>query len=244
MPLGASRLNFLAKAPVAAGGLVTRPLTIDAGSSISYITSQKKFGSGSIENYPRDSSSNGRFYATFNSAEFDVADTSNDWTFEYFVYPLGGGTYHQGGWSNTSSGFGGLSIYMSDVNMTIYSGASGGGWRWNSGLLTGTGSRNAWNHIAVVQAGSTWNVYTNGVRRYTGTPSGTMNPTNAITVGHMFNGGGYEIGGDAYFDEVRCSTVQRYTGTSYTVPTSAFTNDSDTMFLFHADSSSFTDDDS
>ena len=225
-------------------GTFTRPLTIDAGSAISYYTAEKKFGSGSIENYPRDTSSNARFVASINPNEFDVTYTGNDWTFEYFFYPLGGGTYHQGGFSNTASGLAGLSIYTSDVNMYVYSGATGGGWRWNTGLLSGTGSRNAWNHVAVVQAGTTWNVYTNGVRRFTGTPTGVMNVANAITVGHMYNGGIYEGGGDCYFDEVRVSKTQRYTGTSYTVPTSAFTNDSDTLFLFHADSSSFADDNS
>ena len=44
------------------------------------------------------------------------------------------------------------------------------------------------------------------------------------------------------FDEIRISTVARYTnGSSITVPTSAFENDADTYCLFHLDNV-FTDD--
>jgi len=39
--------------------------------------------------------------------------------------------------------------------------------------------------------------------------------------------------GRVLFDEVRVSDTVRYTGTSYTVPTSEFTTDENTLALFH-----------
>jgi hypothetical protein len=82
----------------------------------------------------------------------------------------------------------------------------------------------------------------NGTLRLTSTQSSfTMpNTTNLIigtAVGLFMRG---------YIDEFRFSNIARYSGSSITVPTAAFTNNANTLLLLHMDgtngSTSFPDD--
>lgn len=97
-----------------------------------------------------------------------------------------------------------------------------------------------WNHIAAVRSGSTVNFYVNGLKDATSvTLSGTLTASaNTPGVGNGVNG---------FLEEVRVSTVARYSGDSFVVPTSAFAdNDADTTLLLHGNGAndSLTFDDS
>lgn len=76
-----------------------------------------------------------------------------------------------------------------------------------------------WSHVAMVREGTVISVYTNGVRRYTYTNS---QPHHFNVIGNYggYTSADYKFGG--LIDEIRVSTVARYSGESYTVPTSAF----------------------
>ena len=219
---------------------LTRPLTVTSGSNFLRNTSTKQFGASSADNLPR--SSNGYQYIAFDDTKFNPADTSQDWTWEYWIYPTAANR-HSGGWGNDAQAdLGGMSIYpYGSNNLIIYSGGAGGGWRWNNGGTANSITFNAWNHVAICQDSGVWNVYTNGTRRTSSTPSGTMNPTGWIMVGSLQNGTGFEDG-EGYYDEVRVSDIVRYSGTTYTVPTAEFTNDNNTICLLHQNATPFADD--
>lgn len=219
---------------------LSRPLTVTSGSNFLRNTSTKQFGASSADNLPR--SSNGYQYIAFDDTKFNPADTSQDWTWEYWIYPTAANR-HSGGWGNDAQAdLGGMSIYpYGSNNLIIYSGGAGGGWRWNNGGTANSITFNAWNHVAICQDSGVWNVYTNGTRRTSGTPSGTMNPAGWVMVGSLQNGTGFEDG-EGYYDEVRVSNIVRYSGTSYTVPTAEFTNDDNTICLLHQNATPFADD--
>ena len=107
--------------------------------------------------------------------------------------------------------------------------------------------------MAYVRNGNNFNVYIDGVSKLSGTSSGTIATGGGITFG------GYNIRVETamtlqgYLDEMRVSSVARYTanftafgqgGGTISSPT-AFTTDSDTVLLIHSDATNgnttFTD---
>ena len=81
-----------------------------------------------------------------------------------------------------------------------------------------------------------------GTRQTTSTQATfTMPNTSTMLIGR---GGGKNMRG--VLDEFRISNTARYTGSTLTVPTAAFTNDANTVLLLHMngaqDSTSFPDD--
>jgi hypothetical protein len=91
-------------------------------------------------------------------------------------------------------------------------------------IATGT-----WYHIALVRNGSTITLYRNGVSIGTGTSSATLGNANGVYIGtessliYEFNG---------YIDEVRVSSIARYTA-NFTTTTTPFVDDINTVFLLH-----------
>ena len=111
---------------------------------------------------------------------------------------------------------------------------AGAGSSGNVVQTTQTISTNTWQHIALCRESNTWNTYYNGTRVDTRTISNTLHSsTEPIYIGSYFGTSGNEIQG--YIDELRVSKVARYTGTSFTVPTTPFSNDDDTLQLLHMD---------
>ena len=99
--------------------------------------------------------------------------------------------------------------------------------------INGTGgsiTTNNWHHGALVREGSTVSLYLDGSRVGTTTSSATIGNANNIYIGTLSDGAVDFVGN---IDEFRLSRVARYSGTSYTTPTAAFTDDSDTLLLLH-----------
>jgi len=92
-----------------------------------------------------------------------------------------------------------------------------------------TVSAGVWTMLSYEREGNTHRIYKNGTLEATGTTSNKQD-SGVFSVGK--NGFGDF---DGYIDEVRLSTSARYTGTSFTEPTSAFTVDGDTPVLLHFD---------
>jgi hypothetical protein len=98
-------------------------------------------------------------------------------------------------------------------------------------------------HIALVNNAGTAQLYINGTAAGTTTAlSGSFgSSTTDLWVGA--GAGAYSVNG--WMDEIRISKIARYTS-NFTPTTSAFTNDTDTLLLIHADgtngSTVFTDD--
>ena len=105
---------------------------------------------------------------------------------------------------------------------------------------TGNGTANAYQHICFQTTGNgTWTWWVNGYR--TGTFSASVNTTQ-FTIGRLnqFSSGNFTI----RFDEIRVSSITRYNAsTDLTVPTAPFVNDSNTVGLFHCETTTQLDDD-
>ena len=114
---------------------------------------------------------------------------------------------------------------------------------------TGTISASTWTHIAVQRSSGTINAWVNGTRYVD--YAGSDDYSSVFAVNQPIGAGGGQTGSlsswDGNIDEVRISSTARYTnGASITVPTSAFTNDDNTLLLLHMDgtdaSTDFIDD--
>ena len=234
MPLGASRLNFLSKTPVAIG---RDALTITANDNAQISTAQSKFGGSSAY-----------FDGTNDyiiTEENDVLEIAGDFTIEWWfrwdgsvaqnpyiinnrsVDPSDAGTFYAVIVSSTPA----LNFFF------------GGNFISSTGISSGT-----WYHAAYVRSGSTVTSYLSGISRGTLTSTTTLGSigSNRIMIGCYDVSSRYNEF-DGYVDEVRVSKVARYTG-NFTPPTAAFTNDADTVLLLHMDgtngSTTFTDDNS
>ena len=197
--------------------------TLTAYGSTNHETDQKKFGATSLQ-----FDSNGDYVACPQHADFDLGTGAG--TLECWVYlPNTFGSNYYGimnTWSS-SAGYG----------LGVGSGTDGMGvrMRWASGTSpsqdtasTALISANTWTHIAAVVYGDgTGSLYINGTRDHQVTNVGaldrghTTGGNGSMYIGTNRNSTEYAING--FIDEVRLSKgVARYTGSSFTVPTTAF----------------------
>lgn len=87
-------------------------------------------------------------------------------------------------------------------------------------------------HLAIVSTGSsTIELFINGSRVYTGSYTRNDNKRKFLLVTP-----GFGSTPKLRFDEMRISKSAKYSGSSYTVPTAAFTDDADTLAIFHFNS--------
>lgn len=235
MPLGAARLNFLAKTQAEA---VTRnAVEMTAYGNAQTSTAQSKFGGASAY---FDGAT-----GTYVNGALSLTDTFKwatftDYTLEFWFYvndlnslsnsagtlnprtignmdPTGNANYWSFG--PTHTGQIGLNYFTGSV-FQVYS---------TTGLL----STSTWYHTAMVKNGTSIKHYLDGTEVASATLSGTPQYDNTIGL-NIGQYGHSTIGGtiDAYIDELRISDTARYTS-SFTAPTSAFTNDANTLLLMH-----------
>jgi hypothetical protein len=231
MPLGAFRLNSLAKAAAAAGPPSRDAVTFTAVADAQVDTAQSKFGGASAlfdgtgDTLTTDLDMNGlttftvEGWVRFNTTAVNqvIMAWNNDASFqtgEAFIQ-------HHSTNGGVRAFFGGVSTGYTSVS-------------------TGT-----WYHWALTRNGSDtvtfwWN----------GSSAGTFTDSDSIGGGRNiqfsgFNGATPIQPLNGWLDELRVSNIARYTG-SFTPSTSAFTNDDDTILLCHCDgadaSTTFEDD--
>lgn len=205
--------------------------------------------SGTTIGYPPTTTfGNNLFFPNSTSQFLSVAGTTNlvNWkattgyTCEYWFYftglssGLNGGPGNQNGAGTNYWSF--APINTGAVEFYYFSGGE-------NFLRTAAGSvtANSWNNIALVcttVAGvSTINIYVNG---YLGTTLTTT--AGAVSAGTPFGMGKYNTTGllNGYINNLRASNINRYSGASYTLATTAFTTDIYTQLLIQPTESTGT----
>jgi hypothetical protein len=116
----------------------------------------------------------------------------------------------------------------------------GVGTSYAGGVNRGSGANDGnWHHIAVVRhstAGAQF--YIDGTRVFqiagdTGAINLAAAGTDLIVNGFLPSFSSFNLDGRGSLDELRVSSVARYNGASFAVPTAPFTTDSDTLALYH-----------
>ena len=205
-------------------------LTLQSSTVIS--TAQSKFGGSSL--YVPNSATQG----VYANGAGSTIQLTGDFTIEWWVYRvqvtladnmiLGPIYGMQGGAS--ISGYGMVfPYYYSPVHASegqIYASSNGTTWNIANGTTLGTGSLGTvgqWVHMAMVRSGTTWSYYVDGTRTYTGTLGSATIATSSGTYMHL--GRAWGNGGtsaEAYYDDFRITqALARYSGTSFTPPTTA-----------------------
>lgn len=115
---------------------------------------------------------------------------------------------------------------------------------------------NTWYNVCLVATTSgsntTLSMYVNGVRQQIQVGTGSFADTQTVANGSVSAGTPFTTGvygsnkyTDLYFDNLRVSNINRYSGASYTLATGPFTSDANTQLLMICDgtngSTSFTD---
>jgi hypothetical protein len=97
-------------------------------------------------------------------------------------------------------------------------------------------------HLAYVSTGTgTQSWYYNGTRLETSSYTDTGSTLDAVLFGLSGSRNTSPATGRFVYDEFRISNTARYSGSTYTLPTTAFVNDSNTLALYHFENN--TDDD-
>ena len=205
-------------------------LTLQSSTVIS--TAQSKFGGSSL--YVPNSATQG----VYANGAGSTIQLTGDFTIEWWVYRvqvtladnmiLGPIYGMQGGAS--ISGYGMVfPYYYSPVHASegqIYASSNGSSWNIANGTTLGTGSLGTvgqWVHMAMVRSGTTWSYYVDGTRTYTGTLGSATISTSTGTYMHLGRSWGTNgTSAEAYYDDFRITqALARYSGTSFTPPTTA-----------------------
>lgn len=185
-------------------------------------TDQAKFGSTSVE-----------LDGTNDAVDPDHANLnigSGDFTIEFFYYPTDLSTVHGRYFFDTGSGVSGrLNGYFNSSSQFVIRNGNTELLKASHGMSTGQ-----WYHLAIVRQSGTLRFFRDGTS-LASVSNSTSFSNNDYRIGVYLGGGGFGIVG--YVDEFRHSDVARYSGSSFTVPTSAFTKDGATKLLLHFDGS-------
>ena len=237
---------------------ITNEFTATKVGDVTYDTSTKQFGSGSVS-YGGVYDTTGD-YITYNTANTGVVLGSSDFTLECWI------KVNSGASGRTRLG---LAARRQKATATgwfwnLYNGKVGFGyndssvgWLDNSGSgtdLVGTSNLrdNAWHHIAVVRASNVFSFYVDGTREsttssYSGSIVEASSSYNLALGDNASDAEGTDSGGNTSttfwgnIDEMRISNTARYSGASYTVPTAEFVTDNNTEFLCHFNENTFSD---
>ena len=104
-----------------------------------------------------------------------------------------------------------------------------------------TNNTHEWMHIAAVVNGTGSNevsIYKNGVRIGQGTNNSTFSDSHVVAINADDRGIGEQT---VFISSARVSNNARYSGSSYTIPTAPFANDSNTKFLANFTNASIID---
>ena len=201
-----------------------RAITVTGDTNHSF--DQAKFDSSSI-------------YFDGTNDSLDIADSTDfdfgtgDFTFEFFVYKTSSGkmAIFETRSSGSNNGFN-LEFSAADkFEWYDQSIASGGDLPKDPSAI----SLNTWTHYAVVRNGTSCKMYRDGSEVGTAKDVGSNSMVSAgtPTIGESAAGANDFQG---YLDEIRLSSTARYTS-NFSVPTSSFTSDSDTVLLIQSKAS-------
>lgn len=184
------------------------------------------------------------------------------YTLEYWIY--------LNSYSNSPNGGPGNHVALSQTNYWSFGPGNSDGtlelYYWTPGqtfvrTAAGAVSLNTWHNIAFTsQPGPNSGekiitFYVDGVRQQISYQGNAFANEQIVTGGAISTGTPFEMGQhtqagapyriDGYMDELRVSNIARYTGASYSLATSNFVDDANTLLLMHCDdvngSTTFTD---
>ena len=204
--------------------------TVTFQGSSTIATAQSKFGGSSL--YSPNANPAGVYVPGAGS----TINLTADFTFEWWFYRIqvsvsnnqaSGPIYGQS--STTTCDSKGLLVgYVSTSTSTtsglLYGSSNGSSWNVASAVVLGNGSLGTvgqWVHLALVRSGSDWSFYVDGSRTYNGSlGSDTISaPGTNIMLGKSWDNASQMEG---YWDDFRLTQgLARYTGASFTVPTTA-----------------------
>jgi hypothetical protein len=173
---------------------------------------------------------------------------TGDFTFEFFVKATSEGTGRC--WSAYEPSVGYWAVNTMGIaplagGISYYSERAGGDRFSNSAAAGGNLINNTWHHVAIVRSnGNVLKEYVNGQLVATHTDASDMytDGTSEMYFGHhvrqteRYSADGYWGG---LLAGIRVSHSARYTGSSFTVPTTAFTSDSNTKLLLNFGATSY-----
>ena len=180
----------------------SQSLAVTANGDITQSVDQSKFG-GKSAYFDGDGA-----YLTFGAA--DLSFGSGDFAIEMWIYPTATQTSFLADWR--LSGNAGPAFYLASNKLNFFDGAL------NVADSTAVSS-NAWTHVAAARSGSTLKIYRAGSSVATLTTSANMGGSGNLSIGYhngvLFSG---------YIDDLRITigSARGYTGSTITVPTSAF----------------------
>ena len=184
--------------------------TADGNAQLS--TAQAKFGSASLLLDGTDD---------FVTSDDNIDLSSGDFTVDMWIRPTNV-TGYKGLWQSGTSSL--LNVYL--IGDQVQGTVAGSTTLFLSSTRI---SANVWTMISVEREGNVHRLYINGVLEQS---SSTANRPDDGVFSIGKNGFGDFNG---YIDETRVSTVARYSGSSFTEPTTAFLLDTDTTALLHFD---------
>ena len=207
-------------------GIIKPAVTVVTAKTVTAIgnaqidTAQSKFGGSSA-----------LFDGTDDRLEITPTTTFDDFTVECWIrLANNSGTKNILAFGNESTG----RLFFAVLNDRIYWDYYGTTARYGNTSM----SANNWYHLAWSRTGSTIKLFVDGVEQTMTTasgsgvfPSGSVGNTNGIFIGTLSDGA---IDFNGHIDEVRISTVARYTG-NFTPTTVPFVRDADTVLLLHMD---------
>ena len=205
------------------GGIVTaesRPgKTVTANGDAQLDTAQKKFGASSLL---LDGTGD---YASV-TAQDDFGFGTDDFTVETFVYPSDLTLiksiidFRAGAVSNN-----GLYIYSDAGAIKVL--LNGSVILTASTLIT----INNWHHVALTRTSTTMRLYVNGILEDSAVVATDLGTTKPLVIGSIYDGTTDYWNG--WVDELRISTISRYSSPTLIVPASEFVSDTDTVLLLH-----------
>jgi hypothetical protein len=187
----------------------TNPIYSNFSGNAKISTTQFKFGSSSLS---------GASVTTDYMIYRNSIICPQYFTLEFWVYP----NNFTSGWTLMQSNDSSFTISVSTSGIVTANSTSPGTLSTATNALTAS----TWNHVALTYNGVNYYLFINGTRQTSTLANNTHLPANALanlTIG-KFNG---------YLDEFRISNTVRYSGSSFVVPSSAFTVDSNTIALCH-----------
>jgi hypothetical protein len=212
---------------------VRKQLGISAIGNAQVDTAQSKFGGASAQ-----FDGTGDYLTIGNNGDYTFG--TGDFTFECWVRYTSLATFATVCDFRVDASSNAMALYFNGGTLRVYT--NGADRITSSGI---TFSTNTWYHLAVCRSGTDLKLFVNGTQRgSTYTDSTNYSSSNKLAVGanYDFNAVTHWNG---WIDEIRLSTSARYTA-NFTEPTAAFTNDSNTVLLIHANgtdaSTTFTDD--
>jgi hypothetical protein len=183
------------------------------------------FGNNTL--FPNNST---QFLSTPATTNLITWKATTGYTIEYWFYystlggSINGGPGNQDGagtnyWSFGPISTGAVEFYYWSPGQTLV--------RTAAGLVT----TNTWNNIALVCTASgsttTISIYVNGTQQ-----ANTTTTTGVVSTGTVFGMGKYSTSLlNGYMNNLRVSNINRYSGASYTLATTAFTADANTQLL-------------